>query len=472
MGDFIHKVIKAEDSLEVAGVNVGTELSSLNSGKVPTTRTITINGVTQDLSVDRTWTISSGTSWNNVVIVNSLADVAANLAGGIYTVPANTTWWFDEGTFNFGTDVIQLSANSNILGITKGVTVLQYTGSSNFITVANTNNTVRNVQFLGTNSGTLWNVTNASTNTLNVEDCTYHTWGSYGTITGGGYICFNTIHLNPVNGITFTSVNLRNLIVLNSSFRGLTTAGNYYIRFNNAGSNSIRFANNLFDINTNCIGILQSGTFSVTAFKALLTSNIFNFLGTPSTGTSGFNHTTSTWRFESNTGIANKVEEIFLNSETASTSGTGTNPTTSVPAGFLTFPNTGTRVIVFGGGNADDDGISYDIKIPSNYFSGGEIIIQYSNPVGATGNIRWQAQVHSKNIGDSLDTQTETGLGVTVPTVTGNARAEGTITPNSANFAAGKFITIRLYRLGNDAADTANNTNAYLVGLTFKYNAE
>ena len=433
----------------------------------PLSRTLTINGVTYDLSANRSWTVATGSSWNSVVIVNSVSDLPA-ASGGTHLLLDNTTYWFSEGTFNF-TNTLTLGTGTNIFGITKGTTILNYTGSGNFINITNKNNTLRNLQFLGTASGTLYNVTNASTNTLNVEDCNINTWGSYGTVNGGGYVCFNTIHLAPSVGLTFTGT-LRNLILLNSSFRTLT-ASSYYLRFNNAAANSIRIANNLFDINTNGIGIQQSGTFSVTAAKGLLTSNVFNFLGTPSSGTSGFDHTSTAWRFTGNEGIANKVEEIFFSSSEANASGTGTNPTTSAPAGYLTLPNTGTRVIVMAGGNADNNSVSYDFKMPDDYFSGGEILIQYSNAVGATGNIRWQGQVHSKNIGDSLDTQTEIGLGVTVSTVTGNTRAQGTITPNAANFAAGKFITIRIYRLGNDAADTANNQNAYIVGVTFKYNA-
>lgn len=461
------KVLSAQQGVILKGLI--DSLTSTVAGKqdilVSGTNIKTING--NSILGSGNLVITSGSSWNSVVIVNSVSDLPA-ASGGTHTLLDNKTYWFSEGTFTF-TDTLTLGTGTNIFGISKGTTILNYTGSGNFINITNKNNTLRNLQFLGTASGTLYNVTNASTNTLNVEDCNINTWGSYGNINGGGYVCFNTIHLAPSIGLTFTGT-LRNIIILNSSFRTLT-ASSYYLRFNNAAANSIRIANNLFDINTNGIGIQQSGTFSVTAAKGLLTSNVFNFLGTPSSGTSGFDHTSTAWRFTGNEGIANKVEELFFSSEQANTSGTGTNPTTAVPAGFLTFPNTGTRVIVMPGGNADNAGLSYDFKMPDDYFSGGEILIQYSNAVGATGNIRWQAQVHSKNIGDSLDTQTETGLGVTVPVVTGNTRGQGTMTPNSTNFAAGKFITIRIYRLGNDAADTANNQNAYIVGVTFKYNA-
>jgi hypothetical protein len=39
------------------------------SGKVPQTRTITINGVTQDLSADRSWTVGGGDSLNGFLLM-------------------------------------------------------------------------------------------------------------------------------------------------------------------------------------------------------------------------------------------------------------------------------------------------------------------------------------------------------------------------------------------------------------------
>lgn len=54
---------------------LSNRINSLQSGKVPVTRTITINGVTQDLSANRTWTVSGG-SGSSVFL--SLATYGAN----------------------------------------------------------------------------------------------------------------------------------------------------------------------------------------------------------------------------------------------------------------------------------------------------------------------------------------------------------------------------------------------------------
>lgn len=50
----------------IASTNTQAALEELDSEKVPTSRTLTINGTAYDLSADRSWTISSGISWSEV----------------------------------------------------------------------------------------------------------------------------------------------------------------------------------------------------------------------------------------------------------------------------------------------------------------------------------------------------------------------------------------------------------------------
>ena len=65
-----------------------------------------------------------GTLWANVKVVNSIAaDLPAPVAG-VITLAANTTYWFNEATFAFGTDRMVLQDGTNIIGFGKTKTIL------------------------------------------------------------------------------------------------------------------------------------------------------------------------------------------------------------------------------------------------------------------------------------------------------------------------------------------------------------
>jgi hypothetical protein len=75
----------------ISSISSGTVTSALGYTPVPTTRTLTINGTSYDLSADRSWTIAAGlTSFNGATgaITYGYADIIG--AGGLNFVPANS----------------------------------------------------------------------------------------------------------------------------------------------------------------------------------------------------------------------------------------------------------------------------------------------------------------------------------------------------------------------------------------------
>ena len=53
----------------IASTNAQSALEELDAEKVPTTRTITINGTAQDLSLDRSWTITAAADVNTLAMM-------------------------------------------------------------------------------------------------------------------------------------------------------------------------------------------------------------------------------------------------------------------------------------------------------------------------------------------------------------------------------------------------------------------
>ena len=76
-----------------------TDLNTALSGKVPTTRTITINGTTQDLSADRTFTISTGITIGATAITSgTVGRVLFEGTGNVVQESANLFWDNTNGT--------------------------------------------------------------------------------------------------------------------------------------------------------------------------------------------------------------------------------------------------------------------------------------------------------------------------------------------------------------------------------------
>ena len=89
-----------------------TDLNTALSGKVPTTRTLTINGTTQDLSADRTFTISTGITIGTTAITSgTVGRVLFEGTGNVVQQSANITWDNTNNIFNV-TGLIKATQNN------------------------------------------------------------------------------------------------------------------------------------------------------------------------------------------------------------------------------------------------------------------------------------------------------------------------------------------------------------------------
>ena len=84
-----------------------TDLNTALSGKVPTTRTLTINGTTQDLSADRTFTISTG------IKIGTTAITSGTVGRVLFEGTGNVVQESAGLTYNDTTKVFQISGNQN-----------------------------------------------------------------------------------------------------------------------------------------------------------------------------------------------------------------------------------------------------------------------------------------------------------------------------------------------------------------------
>ena len=81
-----------------------TDLNTALNGKVPTTRTLTINGVAQDLSADRSWTISTGLTVGTTPIASgTIGRVLFQGTGNVLQQSGNLFWDDAQVRFQLGT---------------------------------------------------------------------------------------------------------------------------------------------------------------------------------------------------------------------------------------------------------------------------------------------------------------------------------------------------------------------------------
>ena len=126
---YISKSITGQEIIDAAVGNVDwgdiggtlsdqTDLNTALSGKVPTTRTLTINGTTQDLSADRTFTISTGITIGTTAITSgTVGRVLFEGTGNVVQESANLFWDNTNGRLGIGTSspgtAIDVQSNTN-----------------------------------------------------------------------------------------------------------------------------------------------------------------------------------------------------------------------------------------------------------------------------------------------------------------------------------------------------------------------
>jgi len=103
-----------------------TDLNTALSGKVPTSRTLTINGTTQDLSADRTFTISTGITIGTTAITSgTVGSVLFEGTGNVVQESANLFWDNTNGRLGIGTSspasVVEINHNPTGINDTTGL---------------------------------------------------------------------------------------------------------------------------------------------------------------------------------------------------------------------------------------------------------------------------------------------------------------------------------------------------------------
>ena len=173
---YISKSITGQEIIDAAVGNVDwgdiggtlsdqTDLNTALSGKVPTTRTLTINGTTQDLSADRTFTISTGITIGTTAITSgTVGRVLFQGTGNVVSQSANLFWDNTNERLGIGTStptsVVQIGSayNATLLsGLTNPMVLsnLQAASLNYTLAVASNGVTDRGI-FLGVRSrGTL-----------------------------------------------------------------------------------------------------------------------------------------------------------------------------------------------------------------------------------------------------------------------------------------------------------------------------
>lgn len=102
-GGAINMVLGADASLSVVGAITGSNLSGTNTGDqtltglggVPTSRTLTINGVTQDLSANRTFTVAGSMSIGGLITSATAGSVLFAGTGGVLQQDNSQFFWDD-----------------------------------------------------------------------------------------------------------------------------------------------------------------------------------------------------------------------------------------------------------------------------------------------------------------------------------------------------------------------------------------
>lgn len=219
-------MLKADSSGKLVAAVAGTDFVAPAglSAYVPTTRTITINGTTFDLSADRSWSIVSGVSSFNTrtgAITLSSSDVTTALGytpvtnartltinGTTFDLSANRSWTIVAGLSSFNTR-------------TGDITLLDtdVTGALGYTPVTNARTITINGTTYDLSANRTWVVDTSSVTTRVIQKFTATAGQTTFTITGGYTVGMVDVFLNGVkldNATEFTASN-GSTVVLSSA---------------------------------------------------------------------------------------------------------------------------------------------------------------------------------------------------------------------------------------------------------------
>lgn len=176
------------------------EIGDYSSFYVPLTRSLTINGATQTLAADRTWTVTANTT-------NSLTN-GYGLTGGVFDGSVARTWVADTASVSGLVSKLRLA--TNLTGYVKKATTITINGvtqdlSDNRIWTAGT------VTSVGATAGTGISVSGSPitssgniTITNTAPDQTVTLTGGTGISTSGTYPSFTITNTTPATNVTYT----------------------------------------------------------------------------------------------------------------------------------------------------------------------------------------------------------------------------------------------------------------------------
>lgn len=219
-------MLKADSAGKLVAAVAGTDFVAPAglSAYVPTTRTITINGTSYDLSADRSWSIVSGVSSFNTrtgAITLSSSDVTTALGytpvtnartltinGTTFDLSANRSWTIVAGLSSFNTR-------------TGDITLLDtdVTGALGYTPVTNARTITINGTTYDLSANRTWVVDTSSVSTRVVQKFTATAGQTTFTITGGYTVGMVDVFLNGVkldNATEFTASN-GSTVVLSSA---------------------------------------------------------------------------------------------------------------------------------------------------------------------------------------------------------------------------------------------------------------
>ena len=122
-----------------------TDLNTALNGKVPTTRTLTINGVAQDLSADRSWTISTGLTVGTTPISSgTIGRVLFQGTGNVLQQSSSLFWDSTNNRLGIGTSTpskyLELKLPTGVNTLNDGIVITRGAGSGIFALTNATSN--------------------------------------------------------------------------------------------------------------------------------------------------------------------------------------------------------------------------------------------------------------------------------------------------------------------------------------------
>lgn len=402
---------------------------------------------------------------DNYVIVKTLSDFPA-ASGGTITLDENTLYEVN------GTITLSQSIDVNgayLIGKDTNEDVLNYTGNSALFT-GSANASFRNITFNNSNSGSLFNLTAFSTNSLIAQSVVVNGFSSVGTVEGYGLVFFNVVqYLNNSDGITYTDIS--NLLLNNMGWQ--PSNGGSYETFTGTFE-FIQKVSGFTTVGSGATGldVGSNPTVSNGALKSVVFSGVGNYVN-PYTGTgtyAGYNFTND-WAVDC-IGIPREDDDNASGNIYITRNSTTSNPSFNIasaapinasidPGEMFRFSNS-TRTVT-GSNNV----LKYEGKETRTFSVSGNLSYQSTN-IGTNGN----ATVHvffiqkfdsnGNNASVPLGTEVYSEVGAAGDNLVRAIPLGGKVTLDPGDY-------VRIYGQFISATGTArNNIKVYSVSLTLE----